>query len=44
MNQYDLSISNLIGKLPINLLPKIINSISYLNSNTRELCMLNNYK
>ena len=35
---------NQSGILPINLLPMVINSISYLNSNARELCMLNNYK
>ena len=44
MNQYDLSLSNLIGKLPINLLQMVIHYISYLNRNSRELCMLNNYK
>ena len=30
MNQYDLSLSNLIGKLPINVLPMVIYSISLI--------------
>ena len=30
MNKYDLSLSNLIGKLPINVLPMVINSISLI--------------